>query len=80
MSSRSRSQKGTSSHHSWGLDCKVYVGDLGSGTARQELRNIFGRYGEIRNLWVARNPPGFAFIEFQHRQDALDAVDALQGW
>lgn len=22
-------------------------------------------YGEIRSVWVARNPPGFAFVEFE---------------
>ena len=61
------------------LDCKVYVGDLGSGASRNELEDAFRKYGELRNLWVARNPPGFAFVEFKDPRDALEAVDALDG-
>jgi len=61
------------------LDCKVYVGDLGSNASRQELEDIFGYYGPLRNVWVARNPPGFAFVEFEDARDADDSVRALDG-
>uniref|UniRef100_A0A8C5NUM9 RRM domain-containing protein n=1 Tax=Jaculus jaculus TaxID=51337 RepID=A0A8C5NUM9_JACJA len=30
-------------------------------------------------MWVARNPPGFAFVEFEDAQDAADAVRELDG-
>ncbi|XP_048730183.1 serine/arginine-rich splicing factor 3 isoform X1 [Ostrea edulis] len=63
----------------WRLDCKVYIGDLGYGAAKQELEDVFSRYGPIRNVWVARNPPGFAFVEFQDTRDAEDATKALDG-
>lgn len=63
----------------WKLDCKVYIGDLGYGAAKQELEDVFSRYGPIRNVWVARNPPGFAFVEFQDPRDAEDATKALDG-
>ncbi|XP_061180851.1 serine/arginine-rich splicing factor 3-like isoform X1 [Saccostrea cucullata] len=63
----------------WKLDCKVYIGDLGYGAAKQELEDLFSRYGPIRNVWVARNPPGFAFVEFQDPRDAEDATKALDG-
>ncbi|KAG7204898.1 hypothetical protein KM043_005294 [Ampulex compressa] len=58
-------------------DCKVYVGDLGSSATKQELEDAFSHYGPLRNVWVARNPPGFAFVEFE---DARDAEDARQGF
>lgn len=61
------------------LECKVYVGDLGSGASRQELEDIFSYYGRLRNVWVARNPPGFAFVEFEDSRDAEDAVRGLDG-
>lgn len=57
-------------------DCKVYVGDLGNNASKQELEDAFGYYGPLRNVWVARNPPGFAFVEFE---DARDAEDAIRG-
>ncbi|XP_052066483.1 RNA-binding protein 1-like isoform X1 [Mytilus californianus] len=63
----------------WRLDCKVYIGDLGYGAAKQEIEDMFQRYGPLRNVWVARNPPGFAFVEFQDPRDAEDATKALDG-
>ena len=32
-----------SHHKDWKMECKVYVGDLGYGAAKQELEDIFGR-------------------------------------
>jgi len=61
------------------LDCKVYVGELGNNGTRHELEDAFGYYGPLREVWVARNPPGFAFVMFQDTRDARDAVRALDG-
>ncbi|KAG3266317.1 SRSF3-like [Ictidomys tridecemlineatus] len=47
------------------LDCKVYVGNLGNNGNKTELERAFGYYGPLRSVWVARNPPGFAFVEFE---------------
>ena len=70
MSSRGRDSR---------LDCKVYVGELGYGAAKQELEDIFSRFGPLRNVWVARNPPGFAFVEFEDPRDVDDACRELDG-
>ncbi|CAB3364038.1 Hypothetical predicted protein [Cloeon dipterum] len=61
------------------VDCKVYVGDLGSNASKQELEDAFSYYGPLRNVWVARNPPGFAFVEFEDPRDAEDSVRGLDG-
>ncbi|XP_075225936.1 serine/arginine-rich splicing factor 7-like isoform X2 [Lycorma delicatula] len=60
-------------------DCKIYVGDLGSSASKQDIEDAFSYYGPIRNVWVARNPPGFAFVEFDDPRDAEDAVRGLDG-
>ncbi|XP_014601664.1 PREDICTED: serine/arginine-rich splicing factor 7-like isoform X2 [Polistes canadensis] len=60
-------------------DCKVYVGDLGSRVTKQELQDAFSFYGPLRSVWVARNPPGFAFVEFDDARDAEDAIRGLDG-
>jgi RNA recognition motif-containing protein len=44
---------------------KVYVGNLGNNASKNELESSFSKYGPLKNVWVARNPPGFAFIEFE---------------
>ena len=68
-----------SRHREWDLKCKVYVGNLGSNTARGDLESSFGKYGSLKNVWVARNPPGFAFVEYEDPRDAEDAVRAMDG-
>ena len=58
---------------------KVYVGNLSNNVSKYELEDVFNRYGKLKNVWVARNPPGFAFVEFEDERDAYDAVKALDG-
>uniref|UniRef100_A0A8C4NGS1 Serine and arginine rich splicing factor 7b n=1 Tax=Eptatretus burgeri TaxID=7764 RepID=A0A8C4NGS1_EPTBU len=67
------------SRFSRNADAKVYVGNLGNGAAKAELERVFEHYGPLRNVWVARNPPGFAFVEFEDPRDAEDSVRALDG-
>ncbi|KAH8258162.1 hypothetical protein KR038_007194 [Drosophila bunnanda] len=66
-------------YREWDLACKVYVGNLGSSASKYEIEGAFAKYGPLRNVWVARNPPGFAFVEFEDRRDAEDATRALDG-
>ena len=37
---------------------RVYIGGLGSGGSKPELEKEFERYGALKSVWVARNPPG----------------------
>lgn len=62
-----------------GTDTKIYVGDLPKDASEKEIDRHFSYYGRLRNVWVARNPPGFAFVEFEDPRDAEDAVRALDG-
>ncbi|XP_039289125.1 RNA-binding protein 1 [Nilaparvata lugens] len=68
-----------SRHREWDPSCKVYVGNLGNNASKHELEDVFTKYGPLRNVWVARNPPGFAFVEFEDPRDAEDAVRGLDG-
>ncbi|CAG0881378.1 unnamed protein product, partial [Cyprideis torosa] len=70
---------GGTKHREWDLSCKVYVGNLVNNVSQYELESNFAKYGPIKNIWVARNPPGFAFIEFEDPRDAEDACRALDG-
>ncbi|CAN6454013.1 unnamed protein product [Victoria cruziana] len=58
---------------------RVYVGNLDPRVAERELEDEFRVHGVLRSVWVARRPPGYAFIEFDDRRDALDAIRALDG-
>ena len=61
------------------LASKIYVGDLPRDASEKEIERSFSYYGPLRNVWVARNPAGFAFVEFDDPRDADDAVRGLDG-
>ena len=37
---------------------QVYIGDLGNDGTRYELEEAFSQYGAVKNVWVAKKPPG----------------------
>lgn len=57
----------------------VYVGGLGEDTQKEDLEREFGRFGNLTKVWVARNPPGFAFIDFENDDDANEAIKEMNG-
>uniref|UniRef100_A0A915LUL9 RRM domain-containing protein n=1 Tax=Meloidogyne javanica TaxID=6303 RepID=A0A915LUL9_MELJA len=61
------------------VEGKVYVGGLPEDATSEEIDDAFHKFGRIRKIWVARRPPGFAFVEFDDHRDAEDAVRALDG-
>ena len=58
---------------------QVYIGNLGNNASKYDIEDAFTKYGPLRDVWVARNPPGFAFVEFEDNRDAKDAVRGLDG-
>ncbi|KAI4380196.1 hypothetical protein MLD38_006415 [Melastoma candidum] len=58
---------------------RLYVGNLDSRVSERDLEDEFRAYGVIRSVWVARRPPGYAFIDFDDRRDAQDAIRAMDG-
>jgi len=58
---------------------RVYVGNLTDKIKKNDLEDEFTKYGKLNSVWIAFNPPGFAFVEFEHRDDAEKACDVLNG-
>jgi arginine/serine-rich splicing factor 7 len=77
--SSERTDKKMSRYRGESTECKVYVGDLPRDAEERDLERSFGHYGSLKSVWIARNPPGFAFIEFEDARDAEDAVRGLDG-
>ncbi|XP_069992736.1 uncharacterized protein [Penaeus vannamei] len=63
----------------WNMDCKVYIGNLGENATRSDIREAFSKYGRLKNLWIAKKPPGFAFVEYERPRDARLAVREAHG-
>jgi len=67
------------SHRHWDLNCKIYIGGLKDDANRYDIEDAFAKYGPVRDVWVARKPPGFAFVEMEDARDAEDATRGLDG-
>ena len=62
------------------LSCKVYIGNLGDKPPhKDDIEEEFEKYGKLVSVWIARSPPGFAYIEFEDEQDAKVAVTEMDG-
>ncbi|XWS14732.1 hypothetical protein CRYUN_Cryun35bG0033800 [Craigia yunnanensis] len=61
----------------------VYVKNLSESTTDEDLKTIFGEYGEITSAVVMRDANGkskcFGFVNFENADDAAKAVEALNG-
>ncbi|CAF2396524.1 unnamed protein product [Rotaria sp. Silwood2] len=88
--SRSRSRSGSLSSTSSGRAAKarnwngeggyrLHLSDLAIGVSRREIEKLFRPYGPLNEVWVASNPPCFAFINFCHRADGERALKELDG-
>ena len=58
---------------------RIFIGGLTEDASRSELEREFEYFGSLRDVWVARNPPGFGFIVFDDGRDAEDAVREMDG-
>jgi len=84
--SRSRSLSSTSSGRAakarnWNGDSgyRLHVSPLNPRTSRRDIERLFSKYGTINEVWMATNPPCFAFVNFKHRADAEEAIHAMDG-
>ncbi|KAJ7329228.1 hypothetical protein JRQ81_015402 [Phrynocephalus forsythii] len=55
------------------LDCKGII------ATKLNWNGHLATVGPLHSVWVARNPTGFAFVEFEDPCDAADAVRELDG-
>jgi len=55
---------------------RIYVGNLPSTVQKNDLEDLFDKYGRIVDVSIKRTVSGapFAFIEFEDGRDAEDAI------
>ncbi|KAL7679338.1 putative RNA recognition motif domain, nucleotide-binding alpha-beta plait domain superfamily [Plasmopara halstedii] len=58
--------------------CRVYVGNLCPKAKEAHIASKFSQFGTIHSVWIARRPPGFAFVRFECPDAAQRAVSACQ--
>jgi cold-inducible RNA-binding protein len=62
----------------------IFVGNLSYQTTEQELEAAFAAYGAVERVSLGRNrdtgePRGFAFVEMTNREEAMKAIQSLNG-
>ena len=66
------------------MNNKLFVGNLSYTVVEDELRELFGQYGEVTSAVVPKDrdtgrPRGFAFVEMQSQAAAEAAIKGLDG-
>lgn len=58
---------------------RIYVGGLNDSIKKEDLQTQFEKFGKLNKVWVAFNPPGFAFIEYFNMDEAEMACNNMNG-
>ncbi|XP_053209170.1 serine/arginine-rich splicing factor 10-like [Panonychus citri] len=61
----------------------LFIKNLSEDIRSTDLKNIFGKYGKIADVYIPvdyynRKPRGFAYVQYESLRDAKDAVRDLQ--
>ena len=56
---------------------RLFVGGLAGPVDKEELKQAFVEFGEVVDVWVAYDPPGFAFVEFDNMESAKAAKEQM---
>ncbi len=65
-------------------EMKLYVGNLSFDATENEIRELFGQYGEVSEVNLITDPQtgrprGFGFVELADDNAAREAIGALDG-
>jgi len=58
---------------------RLHVADLDSNAGKRDLEKLMGKYGPLKEIWMARSVPCFAFCVFRYREDAEEAQRKADG-
>ena len=66
-------------------DPSLRVSNLSENVTDHDLKTLFGRFGDVSRVYVAKDREtnehrGFAFVNFRHRNQAEEAMAALDGF
>jgi len=66
------------------MSTKLYVGNMSFKTTEDELREAFGQFGNLTDVYIAMDrmsgrPRGFAFVTFSTEDEARNAAEKMNG-
>ena len=66
------------------MNSKLYVGNMSFKTTEAELRDAFGQFGSVTDVYIASDretgrPRGFAFVTFSNDTESKLAAEKMNG-
>jgi len=58
---------------------RLFIGSIVNAVEKEDVRGVFEKFGNVTDVWIAHNPPGFAFVEFDSEKAANKAVEETNG-
>ncbi len=64
---------------------KLFVGNIGWDSTDEDLKNLFSQHGAVEEAVIIKDrergnrSKGFGFVTFTNDEEALKAIDALNG-
>ena len=56
---------------------RIYIGRLNGQVKKNQVNNLFGKFGEIKDILMKED---FAFIEFDKSESAQEAIKKMNGY
>lgn len=66
------------------MNSKLYVGNMSFKTSEADLRDAFGKFGAVTDVYIANDretgrPRGFAFVTFATEEESKVAAEKMNG-
>ena len=66
------------------MNSKLYVGNMSFKTTEADLRDAFGQFGSVTDVYIANDretgrPRGFAFVTFSTAEESKLATEKMNG-
>ena len=66
------------------MNSKLYIGNMSFNTTEADLRDAFGQFGSVTDVYIASDrmtgrPRGFAFVTFGTEAEAKVAAEKMNG-
>lgn len=66
------------------MNSKLYVGNMSFKTSEADLRDAFGKFGSVTDVYIANDretgrPRGFAFVTFATEEESKLATEKMNG-
>jgi len=66
------------------MNSKLYVGNMSFKTSEADLRDAFGKFGTLTDVYIANDretgrPRGFAFVTFATEEESKLAIEKMNG-